>query len=79
MIQTLIFLITAVSANYNWNDLDRAVEKAIYEGVFHGCAIAVGNDTTVLLKKAYGTIGPKFGMYSPPITTEMRFDLGALT
>lgn len=79
MIHALLLLITVVAANYDWNELDRAVQKAIFEGVFHGCAVGVATDNATLLKKAYGTIGPKFGMYSPPITTEMRFDLGALT
>jgi hypothetical protein len=32
-----------------------------------------------LLKKAYGTIGPRRGFYSPPLTVDMKFDLGFLT
>ena len=32
-----------------------------------------------MLKKAFGTVGPKRGFYSAAVSADMRFDLGTLT
>jgi hypothetical protein len=75
----LSILATTACASYNWTAVDYAVEKAIINGVFYGCVVGVATDNNTLLKKAYGTIGHKYGMYSPPINVDMMFDLGQLT
>jgi hypothetical protein len=41
--------------------------------------LGVSTHNATLLKKAYGTIGPKKGFYSPPITIDMKFDINYLT
>lgn len=75
----LSILATLATASYNWTAVDYAVEKAIINGVFYGCVVGVATDNNTLLKKAYGTIGHKYGMYSAPINVDMMFDLGRLT
>jgi hypothetical protein len=52
---------------------------ATYEGIFSGCVLGVATHNATLFKKAYGTVGPKRGFYSPPITVDMKFDIGILT
>ena len=74
-----ILLIWNVTSAYNWSTLDNAVQQAINEGIFYGCAIGVATSTDIIIQKAYGTIGPKRGLYSPPVTMSMQFDLGHLT
>jgi len=39
----------------------------------------VATNNATLLKKAYGFLGPRRGFYSPPVTVDMKFDLGYLT
>ena len=81
MIQVLLGVVVFISLTtaYDWSPLDNAVGQAINEGIFYGCAIAVATSTDLIYKKAYGTIGSKRGMYSPPVNVEMQFDLGYLT
>lgn len=72
-------IIVITTANYNWTSVDNAIEKAINQGIFTGCALGIATSNATILKKAYGTIGPKHGLYSPPVTIDMKFDLGYLT
>ena len=72
-------LAVAIHCSYNWTDTENAIQKAITQGFFSGCVLAVATNNATLLKKAYGTIGPKKGFYSPPVTADMKFDLGFLT
>ena len=41
--------------------------------------LEVATNNATLLKKAFGTVGPKRGFYSAPVTVDMHFDLGHLT
>lgn len=41
--------------------------------------MGIATNNATLLKKAYGVLGPRRGFYSPPVTVDMKFDLGYLT
>ena len=73
-----ILLQTTLTA-YNWTEAEHAIENAIKEGIFSGCVLGVSTDNATLLKKAFGSVGPKRGFYSAPVTADMKFDLGHLT
>ena len=79
IINILLIIIPFAFASYNWTEVDHAIENAIKNSIFSGCVLGIATNNATLLKKAYGTVGPKRGFYSPPITTDMRFDLGSLT
>ena len=73
-----LFLFVARSA-YNWTEAEDVIQSAINEGYFTGAVLGIATANSTILKKAYGTIGPKYGMYAPPVTIDMKFDLGSLT
>lgn len=74
----LLLLVLSHSA-YDWSAVENAIGKAINEGIFSGCVLGVATNNATLLKKAYGYVGPRRGFYSPPVTVDMKFDLGFLT
>jgi hypothetical protein len=41
--------------------------------------LGIATNNATLFKKAYGTLGPKYGFFSPAVTVDMKFDLGFLT
>ena len=41
--------------------------------------LGIATHNATLLKKAFGTVGPKRAFYSAPVTADMHFDLGHLT
>ncbi len=55
------------------------IETGINEGLFTGCVLGIATQNATLFKKAYGTLGPKRGIFAAPMTTDMKFDLGFLT
>ena len=85
MIKTLLLSITALTlltltnSNYDWTVAEQAIQKAINSGIFSGCVVGVATNNATLFKKAFGTLGPKRGFYSPPVTVDMKFDIGYLT
>ena len=74
------FLIVFVAqAAYNWTAAEDVIQSAINEGYFSGGVLGIATANSTILKKAYGTIGPKYGLFAPPVTVDMKFDLGSLT
>ena len=41
--------------------------------------LGIATQNSTILKKAFGTVGPKRGFYSAPVHADMKFDLGYLT
>lgn len=74
----LVLLQLALSA-YDWTAAEHVIESAINDRIITGCVLGIATNNATLFKKAYGTIGPKYGFYSPPVTIDMKFDLGYLT
>ena len=77
----LLFLgtIAFVRANYDWTNAQHIIEQAINDRIFTGCVLGIATNNATLFKKAYGTLGPKHGIYAAPVTIDMKFDLGYLT
>lgn len=79
---TIIILLILISSSfcaYNWTETEHTIQEAINNGVFSGCVLGVSTNNATLLKKAFGTVGPRRGFYSAPVTADMHFDLGYLT
>ena len=76
---TLLLLTQLVLGAYDWTNVENAIQNAINDRIFTGCVLGIATNNATLFKKAYGTIGPKYGFYSPPVTVDMKFDLGLLT
>jgi hypothetical protein len=74
-----LLLLVATQAVYDWTAAEPVIESAIREGIFSGCVLGVATDNATLFKKAYGTLGPKRGFYAPPVTVDLKFDIGYLT
>lgn len=74
-----LLLIQLASSAHNWTETENAIQDAIKNGIFSGCVLGIATHNSTLLKKAFGTVGPKRGFYSAPVTADMRFDLGHLT
>ena len=79
IIYILSVILPLTLASYNWTQTEHAIQNAITNGIFSGCVLGVATQNATLLKKAFGTVGPKRGFYSAPVTADMRFDLGYLT
>jgi CubicO group peptidase (beta-lactamase class C family) len=75
----LLLLLALTQAAYDWTEVEQVIAEGINDGIFSGGALAVATGNATLFKKAYGTVGPKRGFYSPPITVDMKFDIGSLT
>ena len=75
----LIALLQLAASLHDWTLTEQAIHAAIKEGHFSGCVLGIATNNSTLLTKAYGTIGPKRGFYSPAVTADMKFDLGFLT
>jgi hypothetical protein len=74
-----LLVITVVRSAYDWTNAEHIIEAAINDRIFTGCVLGIATNNATLFKKAYGTIGPKYGIYAPPVTVDMKFDLGYLT
>ena len=74
-----ILLIQATLCAYDWTNAEHIIESAINDRIFTGCVLGIATHNATIFKKAYGTLGPKYGFYSPPVTIDMKFDLGYLT
>lgn len=79
LILTLLIVIPTSLSAYNWTETENAIQNAIRSGIFSGCVLGVATNNATLLKKAFGTVGPKRGFYSAPLTADMKFDLGYLS
>lgn len=75
----LVLLIQAALSAYDWTNAEHIIEAAINDRIFTGCVLGIATQNATIFKKAYGTLGPKYGFYSPPVTIDMKFDLGYLT
>jgi hypothetical protein len=49
----------ALLACYDWTPLENYLHKAIHEGYFTGCAIAIATNSTVIYEKPFGTQASK--------------------
>lgn len=78
LVITILLIHLALSA-YDWTDAEHIIENAIKERIFTGCVLGIATNNATIFKKAYGTVGPKHGLFAPPITVDMKFDLGLLT
>lgn len=74
-----VLFVAAVRAAYDWTNAEHIVHNMINEGIFTGCVLGIATNNATLLKKAYGTIGPKYGIFAAPVSVDMKFDLGSLT
>ena len=79
LIIAVLLLAHLALAAYDWTSAEQAIQNAINDRIFTGCVLGIATDNATLFKKAYGTLGPKYGFYSPPVTVDMKFDLGFLT
>ena len=75
----ILGVIAFVKANYDWTNAEHIIEQAINDRIFTGCVLGIATNNATLFKKAYGTLGPKYGIYAAPVTVDMKFDLGYLT
>ena len=74
-----VLLIQAALCAYDWTNAEHIIESAINDRIFTGCVLGIATQNATIFKKAYGTLGPKYGFYSAPVTIDMKFDLGYLT
>ncbi len=74
-----ILLLVLTRAAVDWTPAEHIIESAINEGLFSGCVLGIATNNATLFKKAYGTLGPKRGLYAPPVTVDLKFDIGYLT
>lgn len=74
-----LVLVELCLAAYDWTEAENVIQNAINDRIFTGCVLGVATSNATLFKKAYGTLGPKYGFYAPPVTVDMKFDLGLLT
>lgn len=74
-----ILLLVLTKAAVDWTPAEHIIESAINEGLFSGCVLGIATNNATLFKKAYGTLGPKRGLYAPPVTVDLKFDIGYLT
>ena len=75
----LLALLGVCYSAYDWTAAEHVIEQGINDGIFTGCVLGVATNNATLFKKAYGTIGPKRGIYASPMTVDLKFDLGYLT
>ena len=79
----LIALLVALAAGFDaatdWTPVEDKVHAAIASGNFYGCVLGVYTQNATLYKKAFGTVTPTYGIYSPPVTLDMFFDINYLT
>ena len=78
LVITILLIHLALSA-YDWTNAEHIIESAINDRIFTGCVLGIATNNATIFKKAYGTIGPKYGLFAPPVTVDMKFDLGFLT
>jgi CubicO group peptidase (beta-lactamase class C family) len=74
-----VILLQVVFSAYDWTNAEHIIESAINDRIFTGCVLGIATNNATIFKKAYGTLGPKYGLYAPPVTVDMKFDLGYLT
>lgn len=75
----LALLILHTQSATNWTEVDNKINEKIFQGHFTGCVLGVYSANATLLKKAYGTMTPKWGLYAPPVTVDNVFDINYLT
>lgn len=63
----------------DWKGVDAKIAAKIAEGHFTGCVLGIYTNTSVLLRKPYGTIVPKWGLYAPQTSLDQYFDLNQIT
>ena len=59
----------------DWKGVDAKIAEKIAKGHFSGCVLGVYTNSSVLLKKPYGTIVPKWGLYAPQTSLDYYFDV----
>lgn len=64
---------------YDWKKLDAKIAEKIGQGHFTGCVLGIYTNSSTILKKAYGTMVPIYGIYSLPVTTDTIFDINFIT
>jgi CubicO group peptidase (beta-lactamase class C family) len=80
MIFIAIFLnLLTVLLTYDWTPLENYVYKAIHEGTFTGCSIAIATNASIIYEKPFGTQSSNLGLYSFPVINSTLFDIGFLT
>ncbi len=77
LVVTLIW--TIAKAATNWTEVEHKINEKIAEGHFTGCVLGIYTNNATLLKKAYGSMSPKYGLYSTPVTLDNIFDLNFIT
>lgn len=80
MIGIVIFVnLIATVFSYEWTPLENYLHKAIHEGLFTGCQVAIATNSMLIYAKPFGTITPKMGIYAAPVTNSTLFDVGFLS
>lgn len=74
-----LILLQVVFSAYDWTAVEKIIQHGISDRIFTGCVLGIATHNATIFKKAYGTIGPKYGFYAAPVTVDMKFDLGFLT
>lgn len=75
----LAVLTVLASAATDWSKVDAKIAEKIGEGHFTGCVLGIYTNSSVLLKKAYGSLAPKWGLYAPSVNVDTYFDINYLT
>jgi CubicO group peptidase (beta-lactamase class C family) len=79
IVVVMAVILTTAKAATNWTEVDLKINEKIGEGHFTGCVLGIYTNNATLLKKAYGGISPKYGLYSIPVTVDSMFDLNFIT
>lgn len=63
----------------DWKGVDAKIAEKIAQGHFSGCVLGIYTNSSVLLRKPYGTIVPKWGLYAPQAALDQYFDINQIT
>jgi hypothetical protein len=79
MRKLILALLLVYSICVDWTQVEHTIQDGINEGIFTGGVLGIATNNATLYKKAFGTLGQKHGFYAPPVTADMKFDIGYLT
>ena len=77
VILTLNLSVCAQNNAYQFNDVDRVINKAIEDEAFPGAVVLVWKDGKTILEKAFGNY--TYGESSPKVKTNTIYDLASVT
>jgi CubicO group peptidase (beta-lactamase class C family) len=80
LIVSLVVLISIVTAQYDWTNVDDKINFYMFNGAFNGGLLRVANGTHNLYTKSFGYYTHHNLPYSSiPFTNESIFDIASLT